>query len=66
MKEKVILHLERCKGCYLCASVCPTKAITSSGELGVKGYVTIKVDQDKCVQCGSCYKMCPDYVIEVV
>ena len=31
-----------------------------------KGYHTIEVDEEKCVQCGACYKMCPDYVFEIL
>jgi len=25
----------------------------------------VKVDAEKCIGCGSCYRMCPDYVIEI-
>lgn len=64
--SKIVLSLERCKGCHLCVSVCPTKALSPSGELGEKGYETVRVDEEKCVQCGSCYRMCPDYVIEIL
>ncbi len=64
--EKIRLSTKRCKGCYLCVSVCPTKAISPSGDLGEKGYETVVVDQEKCIQCGSCYRMCPDYVFEIL
>ena len=62
--EKLKLNISRCKGCYLCMSVCPTKAISISDYVNKKGYAEIQVDQEKCVGCGSCYRMCPDYVFE--
>ncbi len=63
--ERIHVDTTRCKGCFLCMAVCPTGAITPSGELGEKGYEIIRVDREKCVGCGSCYRMCPDYVIEI-
>ena len=64
--EKIKLNNKRCKGCYLCVSVCPVKALSPSGELGEQGYETVKVDEEKCITCGSCYRMCPDYAIEIL
>ena len=64
--EKIKLNTKRCKGCYLCVSVCPVKALSPSGELGQQGYETVKVDEEKCITCGSCYRMCPDYAIEIL
>lgn len=64
--EKIKLNTKRCKGCYLCVSVCPVKALSPSGELGEHGYETVKVDEEKCITCGSCYRMCPDYAIEIL
>ena len=64
--EKIKLNTKRCKGCYLCVSVCPVKALSPSGELSEQGYETVKVDEEKCITCGSCYRMCPDYAIEIL
>lgn len=64
--EKIKLNTKRCKGCYLCVSVCPVKALSPSGELGEQGYENVKVDEEKCITCGSCYRMCPDYAIEIL
>ena len=64
--EKIKLNTKRCKGCYLCVSVCPVKALSPSGELGEQGYETVKVDEEKCITCASCYRMCPDYAIEIL
>jgi len=30
-----------------------------------KGYAVVEVDQDKCIGCGICYTVCPDYVITI-
>ena len=62
---KIKLSTERCKGCFLCMSVCPKGAISPAGVLGEKGYEIIKVDEEKCIQCGSCFRMCPDYVFDI-
>lgn len=63
---KVQLNAKRCKGCFLCVSVCPTDALSPSGVLNAKGNETVKADTEKCVGCGSCYRMCPDCAIEIV
>ena len=62
---KVRVDAKRCKGCFLCMSVCPANAISVSGELSEKGYETIRIDEVKCIQCGSCYTVCPDQVFTV-
>ncbi|MDD5875674.1 MAG: 4Fe-4S dicluster domain-containing protein [Eubacteriales bacterium] len=66
MEEKVRVKAERCKGCYLCIANCKPGALGLSGETNGKGVVTVKVDQEKCVKCGSCYAMCPDLVFEIL
>ena len=64
---KVKLDISRCKGCFLCASVCPKDVFSPSGELNDKGFELVYLDEDKeCIGCGACYKMCPDYCIEIV
>ena len=62
---KIELNTRRCKGCFLCVGVCPVKALSPSGKLGEKGYETVQVDESKCIQCGSCYRICPDYVFDI-
>ena len=64
--SKVKLDVSRCKGCFLCISVCPKGVLAPSDELGDKGFGSVKiVDEESCIGCGLCYKMCPDYCIEV-
>ena len=57
---------ETCKGCGLCADVCPKKILALSKEINSRGYHPIAVtDQSKCIACACCARMCPDAVIRV-
>ena len=47
-----IIEPELCKGCTLCARVCPADAIT--GKVKEVHYI----DQDKCIKCGACMERC--------
>ncbi len=66
-RGKVTFNEERCKGCGLCASVCPVKILELRRDiLNNKGYHPIGIiDPDKCIACISCALMCPDLVIRV-
>ncbi|NQT16422.1 MAG: 4Fe-4S binding protein, partial [Planctomycetes bacterium] len=44
---------EKCKGCRLCAKVCPAEAIE-----GEKKEPHV-IDQRKCIKCGMCFDKCP-------
>ena len=65
----VTFDYDRCKGCELCAMVCPKKIIVMDKEkTNRKGYHPAMIpteDEDKCIGCASCAKMCPDSVITV-
>ena len=57
---------EACKGCGLCADVCPKKLLALSKEINPRGYHPIAItDQSKCIACAFCARMCPDAVIKV-
>lgn len=64
---KVTINSERCKGCGLCASVCPKKILKISVEkLNLKGYYPITcADQESCIGCAMCATICPDCVLMV-
>lgn len=55
-----------CKSCGLCIEVCPKKILAIGDKTNEKGYFTVVcTDQEKCIGCTLCAKMCPDVAIEV-
>ena len=48
---------DRCRGCLSCAGVCRAGCI--SVQTDGEGFLTPKVDIDKCVNCGACVSVCP-------
>ena len=52
------LSKENCCGCNACGDVCPTKAI--SFETDNEGFWYPKVNQDICINCELCTKICPE------
>lgn len=52
IKEKYM-----CDGCHACYSVCPKDAINM--EIDDEGFWYPKVDNDKCIDCNKCEKVCP-------
>ena len=63
--KKAIYNASLCKECRLCTKACPKDAIIPLDELNSKGYKIIKVDTNKCIGCGMCYAVCPDYCFEI-
>lgn len=45
-----------CMGCGACANICPVEAITMT--FNEKGFYAPKVDDEKCIKCGKCLKVC--------
>lgn len=45
-----------CCGCTACKHICPHDAITM--EADVLGFLYPKIDNDKCIDCGLCEKVC--------
>ena len=66
-KGKLTFDFEKCKGCMLCVTYCPTKILElDKSKINEKGYNLIKItDPDKCIACTFCALMCPDSVITV-
>ena len=64
--EKIKTDVSRCKGCGYCVAECPKAAISFGDQMNAQGYLTVVVDQELCIQCGSCYRVCPDCVFELV
>lgn len=47
---------KHCCGCSACSNVCPTHAITI--QTNHKGFYIPKIDNEKCISCGLCQKVC--------
>ena len=64
---KLTFKEDLCKGCGLCASVCPKKIVALAAQrLNAKGHHPAEItDQSKCIACAMCARMCPDAAITV-
>jgi len=66
MAGKIIIDIERCKGCGLCISVCPKNGIVISKSLNKAGYFPAQpVNNSDCTGCAMCAIVCPEAGIEV-
>lgn len=46
-----------CSGCGACASICPTQCIRMEND--IEGFLYPKVNQEQCINCNKCNKVCP-------
>lgn len=51
-----IIEESLCCGCLACESVCPQGAISLTEN--EKGFIMPNIDEDKCINCGLCLKVC--------
>lgn len=66
MPFEYVIADEQCKGCGLCAAVCPKKVLEFSGTINAKGYFPIRqAHPDKCIFCANCCRMCPDVALTI-
>ena len=64
--SKVIIDKEICKGCGLCISACPKKALGISKTQNSKGFFFAEVVYpEKCTSCTFCGLICPDIAIQI-
>jgi len=65
MAGKIIIDIERCKGCGLCVTVCPNNSIVISKVSNQKGYFPAVAKGSGCSGCAMCAIICPEAAIEV-
>ncbi|MCP4425048.1 MAG: ferredoxin family protein [Chloroflexi bacterium] len=66
-KGRVVIDVERCKGCELCIEACPPDVLALSDDLNGKGYhpVFLMEHENTCTGCALCAVACPDACITV-
>lgn len=57
-----VLNVQNCKSCGFCVRTCKQGALQITRDTNEKGYSVVGIDHEKCVGCGLCYVVCPDYV----
>lgn len=54
----------RCKGCRICAHICPYDALDMSSNKSMRGYF-FPLENGKCTACRQCVYACPDFALSV-
>ncbi|HIE33793.1 MAG TPA: 4Fe-4S dicluster domain-containing protein [Candidatus Altiarchaeales archaeon] len=57
---KIWINEDICKGCGMCADVCPNNVVEKQENFEP----TKVVNSDDCIECLSCLEICPAYAIE--
>jgi 2-oxoglutarate ferredoxin oxidoreductase subunit delta len=66
VRGAIVVDNERCKGCEVCVSACPTHVIELSDSVNGKGYhYAYMAHPEACTGCANCAIVCPDGVISV-
>jgi len=64
---RVVIDVERCKGCELCRQACPKDVLALAEDLNSRGYrpVILLDPAHDCTGCALCATVCPDGCITV-
>lgn len=64
MSKETVEKLEKksCTGCAACFNICPVDAIKM--EYNEEGFLYPVIDEEKCILCGKCAKICPELNID--
>ena len=64
---RIVVDVERCKGCELCTTVCPKDLIQMADTFNVKGYrpALLHDPEVACTGCAICAVVCTDAAITV-
>ena len=66
IKGTIVVDVERCKGCGVCAVNCPAQVIALHRDVNAKGYNYAYMEKpDECIGCANCAVVCPDSCITV-
>ena len=66
VKGAIVVDIEKCKGCGVCVTVCPSDVIQLAENVNAKGYhYSYMANPDACTGCTNCAVVCPDGVITV-
>ena len=63
--SRITLDQANCKSCGYCVNACRPGALFISDLTNEGGYHVVAVHEEKCIGCGICYTVCPDYVINI-
>jgi 2-oxoglutarate ferredoxin oxidoreductase subunit delta len=67
-KGRVVIDMERCKGCVLCTTACPPGVLfIAQDQLNARGYHPARLEDPlgQCTGCGLCAVICPEVCLTV-
>lgn len=65
--SRIVVIEDRCKGCLLCTTVCPTHILRKADRFNRQGYQVVEMNDNnaECTGCAACGLICPDVAIRV-